>query len=209
MVVVILALLVSVLLCVTPTFTAAVTLTATAALIMGGSGLGNPTVITDLGLDVPIPNYITNVENYYIAPNSTCQPATCQLVPVVTPEGLLPPIIGDITFDPSVAQGVTDLNTALQDQLANNPGEQVVIFGYSQSGDIIAKTLRNYANDPTTAPPKDQVSFVVIGDTNRPNGGILARFPGLYIPGLNITFDGPHRPTPDTRPPTSHSSTTR
>jgi hypothetical protein len=74
--------------------------------------------------------------------------------------------------------------------LANHPREQVVIFGYSQSGDIIAKTQRNFANDPATAPPKDQVSFVVTGDTNRPNGGILARFPGLYIPGLNITFDG-------------------
>ncbi len=32
---------------------------------------------------------------------------------------------------------------------------------------------------------------MAIGDTNRPNGGILARFPGLYIPGLNVTFDGP------------------
>lgn len=190
MAVLVLALLGSVLPAVTPTFTGAVALAATAALIMGGSGLGNPTVITDLGLDVPIPNYIRNVENYYIAPNSTCKPATCRLVPVVTPEGLLPPIIGNITFDPSVAQGVADLNTALQNHLAKHPGEKVVIFGYSQSGDIITKTLRNFANHPTTAPSKNQVSFVVIGNTNRPNGGILARFPGVYVPILNITFDG-------------------
>jgi DNA transposition AAA+ family ATPase len=51
---------------------------STTALIMGGSGLGDPT---------ELPNYIPNVENYYIAPNSTCQPATCELVSVVYPGG--------------------------------------------------------------------------------------------------------------------------
>jgi hypothetical protein len=190
MVTIFLAVLCSALLGVASTLTAAVTWGATAALIMGGSGLGDPTVITDAGLRVPIPNYIPNVVNYYIAPNSTCEPTTCRLVPVVTPEGLLPPLIGNTTFDPSVAEGVEDLETALQDQLTNHPEEQVVVFGYSQSGDIITKTLRNFADDPTTAPPKAQVSFVVIGNTNRPNGGILARFPGLYIPVLNVTLDG-------------------
>ncbi len=175
----------------TSTLTAALTRAATAALIMGGSGLGDPTMINDAGLHIPMPNYIPNVENYYIAPNSTCQPGTCRLVPVVTPEGLLPPIIGTITFNPSVAKGVSDLNIALRNQLTNHPGEQVVIFGYSQSGDIITKTLRNYAADPATAPPTKQVSFVVAGNTNRPNGGILSRFPGLYVPVLNVTEDGP------------------
>jgi PE-PPE domain len=172
------------------TITTAAAQAATTALIMGGSGLGDPTEINALGLHIPMPNYVPNVENYYIAPNSSCQPATCQLVPVITPEGLLPPIIGSITFDPSVAQGVTKLHTALQSQLNADPGGQVVIFGYSQSGDIITKTLRNFAADPTSAPSPQQVSFVVAGDTNRPNGGILSRFPGLYIPGLNTTFDG-------------------
>ncbi|MCV7225754.1 PE-PPE domain-containing protein [Mycolicibacterium komossense] len=162
---------------VTPTLARA----ATTALIMGGSGLGDPTAFT---------NYIPNVADYYIAPNSTCQPDSCHLVPVVTPGGVIPPFIGNLTFDPSVAEGVDDLSTALQGQLAGQPDDQVVIFGYSQSGDIIAKTLRNFTADPTTAPPTDQVSFVVIGNTNRPNGGILARAPGLYVPILNLTFDG-------------------
>ena len=62
---------------------------------------------------------------YYIAPNSTCGVGTCTLVPVITPEGLLPPVLGDMTFDPSVAEGVGDLTAAL-----------VVVFGYSQSADI-------------------------------------------------------------------------
>ncbi|BBZ27622.1 hypothetical protein MMAD_19170 [Mycolicibacterium madagascariense] len=163
---------------------------ATTALVMGGSGLGNPVVTTDAGISIPIPNYLPNVEKYYIAPNSTCQPSTCRLVPVITPEGLLPPIIGPITYDQSVAEGVTDLATALQTQLASHPRDQVVIFGYSQSGDIITKTKRTFADNPSGAPSTSQVSFVVAGNTNRPNGGILARFPGVHIPGLNITFDG-------------------
>src|SRR6201999_3112930 len=96
---------------------AALTRAQTAALIMGGSGLGDPTMINDAGLHIPMPNYIPNVENYYIAPNSTCQPDTCRLVPVVTPEGLLPPIIGTTTFDPSVAAGVSDLGAALSTEL--------------------------------------------------------------------------------------------
>ena len=184
------AVLLAVLLTSLSTVTAAVTMAATTALIMGGSGLGNPVVTTDAGICIPIPNYLPNVEKYYIAPNSTCQPSTCRLVPVVTPEGLLPPIIGPITYDQSVAEGVTDLATALQTQLAGHPDDQVVIFGYSQSGDIITKTKRIFAADPSGAPSTSQVSFVVAGNTNRPNGGILARFPGVHIPGLNITFDG-------------------
>ncbi|MDH6245653.1 PE-PPE domain-containing protein [Mycobacterium sp. OTB74] len=171
-------------------FTSTAAMAETTALIMGGSGLGNPVVTTDAGLTIPIPNYMPNVEKYYIAPNSSCKPESCQLVPVVTPEGLLPPIIGNTTFDVSVAQGVSDLSTALDNQLATDPKGKVVIFGYSQSGDIVTKTLRNFAADPASAPSPKQVSFVVIGNTNRPNGGILSRFPGLYIPILNVTFDG-------------------
>lgn len=67
----IVAVLVSVVLGASLTLTTSVTLTATTALIMGGSGLGNPVVTTDAGIEIPIPNYIPNVENYYIAPNST------------------------------------------------------------------------------------------------------------------------------------------
>ena len=74
--------------------------------------------------------------------------------------------------------------------MAKHPGEPVVIFGYSQSSDISTIVKRSLASDPM-APPRDQVSFVLIGNTNRPNGGIFARFPGLYIPILNITFNGP------------------
>lgn len=38
-------------------------------------------------------------------------------------------------------------------------------------------------------------SFVLLGNPNNPNGGILARFPGLYLQSLGLTFNGA---TPDT-----------
>jgi hypothetical protein len=29
------------------------------------------------------------------------------------------------------------------------------------------------------------------GDPNNPDGGLLERFDGLYLPGLNMAFNGP------------------
>ena len=112
---------------------------ATTALIMGGSGQGDPAGFTD---------YIPHVASYYIAPNSTCQPGSCRLVPVVTPGGVIPPFIGNLTYDLSVAEGLLDLRAALDSQLADHPGDPVVIFGYSQSADIVTQTLRKLRRRP-------------------------------------------------------------
>ena len=35
------------------------------------------------------------------------------------------------------------------------------------------------------------IDFVLGGDPNLPNGGLVARFPGLYIPILDLSFNGP------------------
>jgi hypothetical protein len=152
---------------------------------MGASGISDPRTY---------PNYMPNVVQYYIGPNSTCSSQRCTLVPVITPEGLIPPVLGDMTFDPSVAEGVGDITAALHHQLAANPAEPVVIFGYSQSSDI-ATILKSSLRSDSAAPPESQLSFVLIGNTNRPNGGLFTRFPGLYIPLLNVTFNPPPTPT--------------
>lgn len=160
--------------------TAGVAQADTAALIMGASGISDPRTY---------PPYMSNVARYYISPNSNCD-ATCTLVPVITPEGLLPPLLGTMTFDPSVAQGVEDLSAALQSQIAAHPADDVVVFGYSQSSDIA--TLLKVRLDGV---PQDQLSFVLTANTNRPNGGLFTRFPGVHIPLLNITFNAPPTPT--------------
>lgn len=158
---------------------------ASTALIMGASGISDPRTY---------PAYMPNVTRYYISPNTSCDLGTCTLVPVITPEGLLPPLLGDMTFDPSVAQGVEDLDAALRTQFSEHPDDDVVVFGYSQSSDIATLYKSRLSSDPQ-APAADQLSFVLTANTNRPNGGLFTRFPGLHIPLLNITFNPPPTPT--------------
>ena len=40
-------------------------------------------------------------------------------------------------------------------------------------------------------PDAPDIDFVVGGDFNLPNGGLFARFPGLYIPIVDMSFNGP------------------
>ena len=66
------------------------------------------------------------------------------------------------------------------------------MFAYSQSARVAsiekAALIAEYnQEDPATY---HHVSFVLIANPNRPNGGILERFNGLHIPILNVTFDG-------------------
>ena len=66
-----------------------------------------------------------------------------------------------------------------------------MIYGYSQ-GAVIAniekQKLAEQYPEGTEAP---DIDFVLIGDPNLPNGGLAARFPGLYIPILDLSFNGP------------------
>jgi len=93
----------------------------------------------------------------------------------------------DRTFDGSVRGGVTNL----EDAIAAHPNEALVIYGYSQ-GAVIAniekQKLAEQYPEGTEAP---DIDFVLSGDPNLPNGGIASRFPGLYVPILDVTSNGP------------------
>ncbi|MDT5221361.1 MAG: hypothetical protein QOF15_3466, partial [Mycobacterium sp.] len=95
--------------------------------------------------------------------------------------------LGNMTYTQSVAKGVTLLNDAITQQLAiaNN---HVVAFGYSQSASIVNNEIVNLmaAGSPNT----DRLAFILAASGNNPNGGLLARFPGFYIPGLDVLFNG-------------------
>ena len=90
--------------------------------------------------------------------------------------------INDPTFDASVGEG-----------LANLEDEDVtdgdVIFGFSQ-GAVVAS---EYKRDN----PDKKVTYVLVENPDRPNGGILERFDGLSIPILGVTANGA---TPNTGP---------
>jgi hypothetical protein len=155
------------------------------ALIMGGTN--NPD---------PDPIYLNRVFNAYIQPKF---PAVVPPpLPVFTPEQFWPvtPNLGNMTFGQSVAKGVTLLNNAINSTLSNQ-NNSAVVFGYSQSATIATNEIRNLM--AAGSPYQGHLNFVLIGDPNNPVGGILERFPGFYIPLLDVAFNGatpPNSPYP-------------
>lgn len=94
-------------------------------------------------------------------------------------------------FTPTANQSIATGLAALQQDVAGDPAP--VMFGYSQGAAVITGYKRSfnsqYANAaPGTAIP--QPTFVVIGNINRPNGGIFERFAGLYVPIVDLSFTG-------------------
>ena len=162
---------------------AGVSLAATTALVMGGTGRPNP---------ADFPGYMPNVGRYYIAPNTGCKTVFC-LVPVTTPETAWPVYGGldALTWRDSILAGVEDLDKVVQPLLPGlGPDNDLVIFGYSQSGAIVAFEKQSLAGQAAGA----FIDFVIIGDVSRPNGGLNGRFNGLSIPIVNFPF-GPSVPT--------------
>jgi PE-PPE domain len=127
------------------------------ALMMGGTTAPTPsefwqdTIVTD-----------------YIDP-ATGADYTPVLVP--TPESLA---------TTSVPTGLADLQAAMAQQQAMDPGQPYLVEGYSQSAQIAV----NEKIQLMQAGQQPDVTFLVLGDPNRPNGGIDERFDGMYTPGL-------------------------
>lgn len=174
----------------TASMTTLVQLAAT-ALIMGGTGMKVLGAPHQWGTG----SYVEQVNNTYLADRHLGED---DLEWVSTPEHFWPATgLGDLSLDTSVARGVLSLNNAILATL----GEKVVV-SYSQSSNIATREKRNLAElraQGAVVPSSDELSFVFVANPNRPNGGILARFEGLYVPILGITFDGP---TPNDEYPT-------
>ncbi|MCV7146764.1 PE family protein [Mycobacterium riyadhense] len=142
------------------------------SLIMGASGVPTPS-----------PSYVSNAYNKYIAPYFTAS----NLQVLSTPEGLYPITgIKDLTLNISVARGLQILDGAIHEEIAkgNTP---INVFGYSQAAILGALELPKLQAEGV---PTSDVNFVFVGNEMTPNGGMLARFPGLSLPSLGITFYG-------------------
>ncbi|ORW73832.1 PE family protein [Mycobacterium saskatchewanense] len=135
------------------------------------------------GVPIPSAQYIASAYAKYISPFFT----TNNIQGLFTPEGLYPITgIKDLTLNISVDRGLTILNNAIMGQLAAG-NHSVNVFGYSQGAILAAlelPILQAAHVDPTS------VSFVLVGNEMTPNGGLLARFPGLNIPSLGLPFYG-------------------
>ncbi|MHC9296666.1 PE-PPE domain-containing protein [Mycobacterium sp. LTG2003] len=142
------------------------------ALIIGGNT--NPD---------PSSEYVDNMVDNYIGTGFP----DGDRYPVHTPQQFWP-IYGTLTFDQSTALGVADLEAEMaKPEHADAP---LVILGYSSSTRLVSAEK----NKLIAAQDFDRdISFVLVSDVNKGNGGVLARFPGWEIPILGVTFDGATR----------------
>jgi len=141
------------------------------ALIMGPSGF-----------PVPPTTYLNAVNWLYIQ----VLDQGASVFPLTTPEGLYPITgVNSLTFNVSVTQGAATLNNAIQ--FLVGAGNHVDVFGYSQSSTIASLVMSQLAAEHV---PSNAVSFILTGDPNNPNGGLLERFVGGSIPSLGVTANG-------------------
>ena len=148
------------------------------ALVMGPSGF-----------PVPPMTYVDAVNGLFLhLPDTSVDPLT-------TPEGLYPVTgVNTLPLDSSVAQGEATLNNAIMQQIAD--GNHVEVFGYSQSSIISSMEMSQLQSEGVSS---SDVNFVLVGDPNNPDGGMLERFDGLSIASFGATFSGA---TPDDLYPT-------
>jgi PE-PPE domain len=182
------------------------TSTDSTALIMGGTAI--PT---------PDDYYIETVKSHFIAPTHPGQ--DINYVAVTTPEEFWPltglrliaPAIAspsiwgpggaawpdepwwklsglfDLTIDQSIQAGVADLEQAMTE----HGNDHLVIYGYSQGAIVANMEKQKLAEQYPPGTKAPDIDFVLSGDLNVPNGGLHARFPGLYVPILDWSFNGP------------------
>jgi hypothetical protein len=176
---------------------AAVSLAATTALIVPGTGTPNANEVDD---------YLPNYWDRYIGgvdpslPGECTLNNDCTLTGINYPASFFPLVIFPgwcepgrcETWNDSVGEGVTNLNAALIETWADDPTQDIVIGGYSQGGAVASNELRNLAG--LSPELKEKIKVFLIGNAYNPDGGIFTRLGFLpTIPFLDITF-GPATP---------------
>ncbi len=181
---------------------------ALAVRLTGTDSLGNGTalIMGPSGFPIPVQRYVDAMTRLYLQPHGFAGTARG----LFTPEGLYPATgVKTLPFDVSAAQGQQILASTIQSQLAaggagaDSAANPVVVVGFSQSSSVSSSTMQQLAAEGV---PSDYVHFVLTGDPNNPNGGMLERFnvpingESPSVPSLGITFNGA---TPDNLYPTA------
>ncbi|MGH3724547.1 MAG: PE-PPE domain-containing protein [Mycobacterium sp.] len=149
--------------------------TTLASYVIGVGGRGD-------GPSANIPNKLHGLDGFYNSPADT-------YVPVTYP-GRMWPI--DSLQDPTFAQSVMAGHTALNSEIAAHPGENITIVGYSLGAVVVNESRKNLNEQYPDGNPN--IQFLTISNAYKPNGGILARFPGIYIPFMDIYSTKPAKP---------------
>ena len=176
-------------------------LSANTLLVMGGNRNPNgltPSMQEQLGGDPWYPARYTNPlypvgvhgAGYIDAENNPNSPyAGWDFTLIGWPAEISLPMFGWKTFGESQRLGQTAVDSAVGAVIPTlDDGEQVLAFGYSSSANVMVRVMRELQQ--RGAPYSDRLAFTLLGNPNRPNGGVLQRFAGLHIPILNVDFDG-------------------
>jgi hypothetical protein len=142
----------------------------------GAEGIGGTTGVSS--------EFTQDVYDLYINPTQSPLPFPEQLTfPDYSPVALDLPALDGLTDQHTIDEATTELNTAITQTYA---GDKIVDLSYSES--TIAATQEMIALDAEQGqagvPSPDSLSFVMLGDLNNPNGGILERLSGLN-PGID------------------------
>ncbi|WNG91293.1 PE-PPE domain-containing protein [Mycobacterium sp. ITM-2016-00318] len=169
----------------------AVVVTVTSTISTAAQLMVTTIVMHGTGEGLPPPIFVSEALENYIYPTNPWLPADPNADPLFTPEDAWP-LTGlfTYTFGRSVRIGLRDLEDEVNDAETTEP---IVIFGISQSAVISTEYKRKLARQypGTDNPDAPDITFVLPGNLNRPNGGVMSRFRGLYIPILNFSFNGP------------------
>jgi hypothetical protein len=136
-------------------------------------GDGPALVFGPSGIPIPPPQYVDAADTLYLQPNDftgTAQPAFLpnELYPITGPKSLEAVM--------SVGQDQQIMISDIENQIAAggvSPENPVVVFGYSQSSSAASLIMPQLQ---AAGVPSDDVHFVLVGDTQIPNGGFLSTF---------------------------------
>jgi diacyltrehalose acyltransferase len=136
-------------------------------------------------LPTPDETYIQEVIGTYVDPS----PAYFSGQPVYNVDSTIGVYTPESDYGSGLTQGVSDLNTAIEQQLAAGNND-VVVVGYSESDSIATQEMINLAaegnpDSPTADSPG--LTFVLAENLNNPDGGYFTRFPGVADPSLPAT----------------------
>jgi hypothetical protein len=124
----------------------------------------------------PIPSYVTEVMKLFIDPSP---PLFAGQPTYPGYSALVQPTEEGANYQQVMTLGAAQLNQGIEDQLST-PGNQVVVYGYSESTTVATQEMINLDALPAGQQfnPAD-LSFVLVEDLNNPDGGFLERFPSL------------------------------
>ena len=104
-------------------------------------------------------------------------------VPLVTPAQFWPFTgLTSLSLNKSTQQGSAILDSRLMALIADNQqGEPIAAFGYSQSSFLVSVEKQLLLQEAAQGTDLPSISFVMLSNPSRPNGGLFARFYNLGL----------------------------